>query len=332
MSTINATELAQSQQALTEAARTARFAPSIHNTQPWRWTIRPGALELWAAAGRQLPVTDPDGRMATLSCGAALHHVRIALAAQGRRVTMLPLPDPDHPDHLADVRIRGQWPVNTAATRLFQAIERRHTDRRPPPDRPLDERVLLAITLAVQAEGCHLHVLRRDQVIELAGAAGYAQRTEIRDEAVRAELENWAGGSRPSGTGVPAANIPAAPPQTTVPGRDFGRPGTRDIGDEHDNNATYVLLYGSQDAPPGWLRAGQALSAGWLCATELGATVLPYSAVVEVPATRQRLREMLVEGCYPYLVLRLGNADPDHPGPRPTPRLSSTQTVQTSEN
>ena len=42
-----------------------------------------------------------------------------------------------------------------------------------------------------------------------------------------------------------------------------------------------------------------------------------------------RLRGMLVEDFHPYLVLRLGNADPQHRGPAPTPRLSSTQTVET---
>jgi hypothetical protein len=35
-----------------------------------------------------LYVPDPDGRLATISCGAGLHHARLMLAARGWRVTV----------------------------------------------------------------------------------------------------------------------------------------------------------------------------------------------------------------------------------------------------
>src|SRR4051812_35680645 len=74
MSRPNLADLDRVREALTDAATTGGLAPSIQNTQPWRWKIRSGALELWSVPSRQLPVTDPDGRMVTISCGAALHH------------------------------------------------------------------------------------------------------------------------------------------------------------------------------------------------------------------------------------------------------------------
>src|SRR5436305_2280585 len=75
---------------LRRAAIDAGSAPSVHNTQPWRWRTRSAALELWADRGRQLRVSDPDGRMLTLSCGAALHHAVVALAVQGLRGVVVP--------------------------------------------------------------------------------------------------------------------------------------------------------------------------------------------------------------------------------------------------
>jgi nitroreductase len=326
------------QEALAEAAEAAGRAPSIHNTQPWQWRVKPAALEsaaleratleLWAVPGRQLWVGDPEGRLAAISCGAALHHARVALAALGYAVTVQYRPEPAHPTLLARLSVAGRTPVTAEAMRRYQAIGIRHTDRRPVVDVPVDQQALRDIAAAVQDAGAHLHVLRRDQVIELASAASYAQRAEAADGAWRAELAYWAGGTRPRGSGVPDANIPARSPATTVPGRDFGHPGSLPVGPEHDAAASYALLYGERDDPAGWLRAGEALSAGWLAATELGVAVLPLSAAVEVPATRERLRGMLVDGCHPYLVLRLGNADPDRRGPGPTPRLPAGQTVK----
>jgi hypothetical protein len=70
------------------------------------------------------------------------------------------------------------------------------------------------------------------------------------------------------------------------------------------------------------------LSAAWLTATELGVSVLPLSAAVEVAATRTTLRRLLSDIGYPYLVLRLGMADPEHHGAPHTPRLSSQQVVE----
>jgi hypothetical protein len=313
--------------ALAKAAAAAGRAPSIHNTQPWRWRTGPGVLHLWAEPSRRLPVTDPDGRMMTISCGAALHHAQVALAAAGYLPQVQPFPDPQHPDHLADLRITGREPVTPAAMRLFHTIALRHTDRRPVTRDPLDEPSLHTITTAVQAQGVSLHTLHHDQVIELAALVGHAQHVENTDPAWRAEVAHWVGGTRPAGSGVPDPNIPASTPQTTVPARDFGRYGTLPIGDEHDTAATYAILYGDEDTPPAWLPAGQALSAGWLTATELGIAVVPLSAPIEVEGTRQALRTLISDLGHPYLVLRLGKADPEHHGPHPTPRLPTNHTI-----
>ena len=94
-------------QALTEAATAAGYAPSIHNTQPWRWRLTADHMDLYVERSRVLEVTDPDARLATLSCGAALHHARVSLAAQGWRATVARMPDRGDPDHLAQLRVDG---------------------------------------------------------------------------------------------------------------------------------------------------------------------------------------------------------------------------------
>jgi nitroreductase len=317
--------------ALSAAVTVAGLAPSLHNTQPWRWRIRPTALELWADRSRQLRASDPDGRLLTLSCGAALHHAQVTLAALSYQSLVLPHPDPTHPDHLARIGIAGRIPLTAATMRLYHAIGLRSTDRRPATAAPMDENALLAITLAVQTQGCYLQPLRRDQMIELASTVGHAQDTQRADEAWRAEMARWVGGTRPDGTGIPDANIPSRRPQTTVPERDFGTFGTLAVDDDdHDQAAVYAILYSEMDEPVDRLRAGQALSAAWLTATNLGVAVMPLSAPIEIPATRQALRTQLAGLGYPQLVLRLGMADERRP-PVPTPRLDTSRTAVTED-
>jgi hypothetical protein len=165
-------------------------------------------------------------------------------------------------------------------------------------------------------------------VVELAAAASYAQRTEAAEAAWQAELAYWTGGARPGGAGVPDAAIPASPPQTEVPGRDFGHPGTLPVSAEHDTGATFAILYGDRDTTDAYLLAGEALSAGWLAAVEHGVSVLPLSATVEVATTRSTLRRLLSDLGVPFLVLRLGLADPEHAGAPHPPRLPARQTIQ----
>jgi nitroreductase len=314
--------------ALAQAAQTAGFAPSIHNTQPWRWRVVDGRLELYAARARQLGVTDPLGRMLAVSCGAALYHARAALAAEGWQATVDRVPQGDDADLLARVELAGEAPVTPAAMRRLQTIRVRHTDRRPVSEAPVPRDALEAVRQAVEDEGAHLHVLRPDDVIDLASAASHAQTVEDLDPEWREEMTYWASGAHGAGLGLPDDVIPQSSPETTVPGRDFGRTGTLPVGAGHDRAAVYAILYGDEDTPAAWLRAGEALCALWLTAIEHEVSALPLSAAIEVAETRQTLRRLLAGLGEPFLVVRLGIADPDTPGPAHTPRLPADQVVE----
>jgi nitroreductase len=310
---------------LARAAEFAGLAPSIHNTQPWRWRLRGEVLELRAQRDRQLEVTDPAGHLLMISCGAALHHAMTALTAEGWRMQVLRLPDRSDPDLLAEVTLTARIPVAPQAMRAVQILRVRHTDRRPPTEVPPTREAIEALTTVAAKAGASLHILRPDEIIELAGAADRAQEVELADPQWQSELSYWAGGERPTGAGVPDTAIPAGATQTTVPSRNFGRDGDLPVSAGHDGAAVYGILFGRDDTPGGWLRAGEALSAAWIAAIEHGLSLVPLSAAVEVPTTRFTLRRILANVAEPYLALRIGNADPVIPGPEHTPRLPYDQ-------
>src|SRR5690349_9398136 len=61
------------------AVELACRAPSLHNSQPWRWEHSGGELKLFGDRTRLLPAADPTGRQLHISCGAALHHLSVGL-------------------------------------------------------------------------------------------------------------------------------------------------------------------------------------------------------------------------------------------------------------
>ncbi len=313
---------------LIEAAEAALHAPSIFNTQPWRWRVTGDALELRLDPERRLAAVDPDGRLATLSCGIALHHALTALAAAGRTSDVRRLPDPDQPDLLARVRVTGRHAQAPADIRRYEAISIRHTDRRLFSDQPVPPDSLALLRDAAGAAGGHLHVLRDDDVPLLAAAVSKAAAVEENDPAYRAELDAWT--HRPAGSGD------GVPERTTTPEvgravrvRDFSLTGEGGLtpGAGHDTAASYAILAGDGDDPRSWLRGGEALSAVLLAAVHEGLSVSPMSDVAEVVGTRELLHGVLSGIGYPYLALRIGVSEPTTGVPA-TPRRPAADVIE----
>lgn len=334
-----ATRPAQATRALTRAAMAARRAPSIFNSQPWRWRIAGDAAELRADRQRQLSVVDPDGRLLTLSCGAALHHARVALVGEGVTAEVFRMreptdPEPADPDLLARVRFTGTRAAPPAAIRAQQAIALRRTDRRPFADVAVPVDAIEELRVAAEREGAYLHVLRPDDVVALAAAATRAAAVEFADPAYRAELDTWINRPAEAGDGVPAATADSHD-KRPVPARDF-TPGAPVVGAEPgepaepvDRYARYAVLFIEADTPLSWLRAGEALSATLLTATMLRLATSPLSDVIEVPATRSLLRELLGGVGYPMIALRIG-VPTDGPPPPAAPRRSAHEIIDTA--
>ncbi len=137
---------------LVTAVEHALRAPSVHNTQPWRWRITQDAVQLHADWNRHLVATDPDRRDLVLSCGAALHHLLVALAANGMPAQVERLPDVDNSGHLATVTV-GSGTAHAADPSLFPAITRRRTDRRRMSHRPVPAEHLQELIEAARRAG-----------------------------------------------------------------------------------------------------------------------------------------------------------------------------------
>ncbi|MGY1704828.1 Acg family FMN-binding oxidoreductase [Geodermatophilus sp. SYSU D00697] len=286
----------------------ANRAPSVHNSQPWRWRIAPTSIHLFADPTRALPATDPDGRDLRISCGAALHHLRVALLASGLSTRVHRMPDPAHPGHLAAVETAPAQPTADDLA-LARAIESRRSDRRVFSTWPVPAQFLADLVRAADAEGAALHVLDRET--ERWSVRRLVERAAVEQAltpGLDGETAGWTGRSRFSREGVPAQNVPEVP-GGTVPVRHFagGEQRQNELGAEESDGTVLAVLATSTDEPVDQLRAGEALSAVLLTATRYGLATDPISQPLEVPATRAELRRVCQDGeGEPQLLLRLG--------------------------
>lgn len=316
--------------ALVRAALAALQAPSVLNTQPWRWHVEHDRAVLSADPGRRLMVLDPDGRLLVMSCGAALHHACVALAAAGADFEVTPLPAGDGPDAMAVVRYRGSGQPSARAQRLRDAIPARRSDRRPFAGTPVPEEALEGLRRAAERTGAHLHVVWPGDLSGIAVAAGHAAETQMADPAYRAELAAWI---RPSGEGrdgLPLDTL-APPGARPVPVRDFTvtgyGPSIYSGVDVADREARYGIVVTDGDGPGDWLAAGVALSAVLLAATADGLATSAMSDLVENGVARAMLRRMLGGVGYPAIGVRIGVPAAGPPPPK-APRRAAADVVE----
>jgi nitroreductase len=298
-------------------------APSIHNSQPWRWVAGERSLHLFTDSHRQLPATDPEGRDLLVSCGAALHHARVGFAAAGWATTVHRLPNPAQPDHLAAVECFPRVATDEDIA-LAAAIPRRRTDRRRFSSWPVPMDLLDTLTERAAKQGAILiPITDPDDRSQLTSAIIEAARQQEADPAYAIELAAWAGRSFAATEGVPAANTPCAPTRygdTVMRAFPYGALPVESESWEDDAGELLVLGTSSDDRVS-QLRAGEALSAVLLAATDLHLATCPLSQPLEIGTTRAHLRDRVLDGAAsPQMVLRIGWASTANEPLPPTPR------------
>jgi len=100
---------------------TAARAPSVHNTQPWRFKASQDVIELYADPRRKLRV-DTVGREMLISCGAALFGLRLAIRSLGYQPVTELFPDPARLRLLGRVRLGPAAAVTGAERQMLEAI------------------------------------------------------------------------------------------------------------------------------------------------------------------------------------------------------------------
>ncbi|HEY3466346.1 MAG TPA: NAD(P)H nitroreductase [Amycolatopsis sp.] len=307
-------------------------APSVHNSQPWYWRLGHSSLHLYADPDRLLRETDPDGRDLILSCGAALHHARVAFAALGWAAHVHRLPNPDEPDHLAAITLERHEPTHDEIA-MAAAIPRRRTDRRRHSSWTVPRGHVEAMAMAAAREGTVLQAAENAARYHLATAIEEASQRHTDDPAYRTELAAWSG-RHLSPDGVPARNTPA--PDDT-PGalrtRPFADPLLTQPPDAkaEDDETVLLVLSTASDDRMSRLRAGEATSAVLLTANAFGLSSCPLTEPLELRDVRENIAEHVTGGSYPQMVLRIGWA-PANTDPLPaTPRRDLADVLQPLE-
>ena len=312
--------------ALTSVIGLACRAPSLHNSQPWRWDFDDGTLRLFADHERVGRHTDSTGREVLMSCGAMLDHLQVAASYYGWCTAVDRYPDRrDHDSYLASITFHRADAVTDHDRALGEAIARRRTDRLgfEPPEPWADLRRLL--DGVVDGGAVHLDVIDDSGRPALADASRRTEQYRRDDPSYRYELLWWAGQSRID-DGLPREALPSHAEAARVDiARDFPTYGEGDRRPEPDTDGSKILVLSTfDDSPDNALRCGEVLSRVLLECTAAGFATCTLTHMIEVAASREMVRTITGHRAEPQVLVRVGHVPEVNPEAGRTPRRAVT--------
>lgn len=309
-----------SRDVIAHAVHRACRAPSIHNSQPWRFVgDHAGGLQLFLDRDR-LVDADSSGRQALLSCGAVLDHFKVALAAAGWVANVDYYPNPNDYTHLASIGFVPMEFVTDAHRSRADAILTRRTDRLPF-DEPADwDAFEIVLRQQVGDDLALLDVLPDNARPQLAEASQLTESLRLYDSSYHAELAWWTG---PFGAsdGIPQSSLVTAAEGDRVDiGRNFPVTHHRERRSQvSEDRSKIVMLSAFDDRRLDILTCGEALSVALLEATMAGFATCPLTHMTELAASRDILSG-LSGRALPQVLIRVGSVPASDDAEPPTPR------------
>ncbi|MBC8084363.1 MAG: Tat pathway signal protein [Hymenobacter sp.] len=299
-----------------ELVRLATLAPSGHNTQPWKFRVAAGSIQLYPDLTRRIPVVDPDNRELWISLGGALENLLVAAEHFGYHPDVTYHLNGTATDHIA-VALEKTAAGPGSRAGLFEAILTRQCTRHEYDRQPLPTRNLNQLTVAATGAGVTPLIFTgaaMEPLLEYVKAGNAHQMT---DDKFKAELVHWIrfndrealasmDGLISRGSGNPS--LPRWVAQLFL-GSSLS-PQTQDKKDElYVRSSSGLALFTSEkNDPAAWVETGRAYERFALRATAMGVKNSFLNQPCEVPALRAQVQSHLsLNDAFPQLLVRFGH-------------------------
>jgi len=174
----------------------ATMAPSPFNAQPWKFTFQGSELDVYIEPGRldRGIVTDLNHKEQYYSLGAAIENIRIAARHYGYDASISYLPDSKETQHIAKIQFTiSQTKESNDERALFDAIDKRWTNRNPMNGKTLSQEIIQEFMASVNEENDFklYFTNKRNDIAHIAELAGIGERMKWEIKTVQKKEYLW---------------------------------------------------------------------------------------------------------------------------------------------
>lgn len=292
--------------------RYTTLAPSGHNTQPWRFRIGDGRIDILPDLSRRTQVVDPDDHHLFVSLGCAAENLSLAASAHGR-------PGELHFEPAKDGSIVFDFSAGTKVdSALADAIPKRQSTRAEYDGRAVSVADLQMLANAAAIPGVDLILITdRRQMDRVRDLIVTGNSDQLADAAFVRELKSWLRFSPReaivTGDGLFSASSgnPALPAWLgpSLFDRFFKADAeNKKYARQMASSAGVAVFVAQREDHEHWVLAGRACQRFALQATALGLKHAFMNQPVEVARLRPELASLIgLPGRRPDLVMRFGH-------------------------
>ena len=319
--------------ALRFLVRCGGYAPSSHNSQPWRFVISDKTIEIWGDERRALPASDPNHRQLFISVGCAIRNICLVADLYGLRYSIERFPDPREMFFAARLRFEDMTPMidSLPEKHLAFAIVDRHNNRdaydvveKIPAD-------FVAEVNRVTAPDVDIRFVESSRDMEsVAIIVADATEAAFDDRNFTGELSHWIKPSlKKYRVGMPGYNLGIPWPISflmpiALRGVNMKKV-QRTMAEKMLSAAPiFMVVSTATDTPKDWIAAGEAFEHIWLMAEQRGVRIGVLAAPVQVGEFYKQMQDALHIGGHPQIFCRLGFTKNI---PAPSPRLSVNDVI-----
>lgn len=311
-----------------EAAAYARWAPSPHNTQPWRLRVlNSSRAELYYDPRRLLPKTDPTGAFTSVSLAIFVEYLSLALRPRGYQI---------HPeyaykplDYSSKVPILfatlDKVPFLGEAYLDRSLILQRKTSRLPYDGSPVDNLALKKLDYLACTHGHQFNFSSDQPMVDWTlDLNRFTLFEDLDDFESRTELRQWIRSSdeeaeiKKDGLWYHCLRFPGWLLKSFFDEHEKYRSGWRRyfcgklLVQGMAGTRTIGWWSGPFEKPEDWARAGHMLATSWLELTRLGFNIHPFGSVITNPKAYALLEKKLGDTAPTgriWLLTRLGRSE-----------------------
>ena len=293
-----------------ELVRYATLAPSGHNTQPWRFRLHDGEIDIVPDFTRRTPVVDPDDHHLFIGLGAAAENLALAAAASGT-------PGEWRFDPSSATIVFHYAPGRIGEPALFTAIPHRRSSRTDYDGKRISGLDQAALIAAAKVPGVDIILLEGSALSTARDLVLSGNTVQMADVAFVRELKSWIrfNPERALATGdglfSAASGSPVLPDWlgSAIFDRAFKAASENDkYARQLRSTPLIAVFFGVAADPAHWTEVGRAAQRFALQATALGLAHAFMNQPVEVAVLRPDLAALAgLPGRRPDLLMRVGH-------------------------